>query len=279
MIEFPRTIVGGISVSRLIIGSNWFLGFSHTSAAKDRFIKSYQDRQKISEVLAVFLEHGVDTVMAPPNPLLYEAVREAQDRAGRKMVLVISPLFNLLPGGPPEMEPERAFDECAANGVDICIPHQAMTDALLDRMHNVIRDIDRYTGMIRERGMIPGLSTHMPETIVVADNTGADVETYIQIYNAAGFMMSMEADWVMRVIKNARKPVMVIKPLAAGRLLPPVGLAFAWNTIRDQDMVAVGTTTPDEAREIIDLSLDFINRRLPDNVLQKTRSKRSMDVI
>jgi threonine dehydrogenase-like Zn-dependent dehydrogenase len=55
---------------------------------------------------------------------------------------------------------------------------------------------------------------------------------------------------------------------ANGRLIPAVGLAFAWNTIRDQDMVTVGTTTPDEARECIDLSLDFLARRLPENQLQ-----------
>jgi hypothetical protein len=80
----------------------------------------------------------------------------------------------------------------------------------------------------------------------------------------------------MRVIKNARKPVLTIKPLAAGRLLPPVGLAFVWNTIRNQDLVAIGTTTPDEAREVIELSLDFLSRRLPDNELQTTRSKKSL---
>jgi hypothetical protein len=80
----------------------------------------------------------------------------------------------------------------------------------------------------------------------------------------------------MRIIRNAKKPVMTIKPLAAGQLLPPVGLAFVWNTIRDQDMVTIGTTTPDEAREVIDLSLDYLNRRLPDTELQATRSKASL---
>ena len=124
--------------------------------------------------------------------------------------------------------------------------------------------------------MIPGLSTHMPETVPIADSTGADVETYIQIYNAAGFMMQVEVDWVMRIIRNAKKPVTTIKPLAAGKLIPPVGLAFVWNTIRDQDMVNIGTTTPDEAREVIALSLDFLDRRIPKNELQKTRSKRSL---
>jgi hypothetical protein len=134
-----------------------------------------------------------------------------------------------------------------------------------------------YTAMIRERGMIPGLSTHMPETVVIADKTGADIETYIQIYNAAGFLMTVEADWVMRIISNAKKPVMTIKPLAAGKLLPVVGLTFVWNTIRDQDMVAIGTTTADEAREVIDLSLTLLERRLPDNELQRTRSKKSLE--
>jgi len=69
---------------------------------------------------------------------------------------------------------------------------------------------------------------------------------------------------------------MTIKPLAAGSILPSVGLAFVWNTIRDQDMVTIGTTTPDEAREIVNLSLDFLNRRMPENELQKTRSKASI---
>ena len=102
------------------------------------------------------------------------------------------------------------------------------------------------------------------------------METYIQIYNAAGFLMQVEADWVMRIISEAKKPVMTIKPLAAGKLLPVVGLAFVWNTIRDQDMVVIGTTTPEEARESIELSLSLLEKRIPDNELQKTRSKNSL---
>lgn len=277
MSDFPRTNVGGLSVSRLIIGTNWFRGFSHTSNAKDCFIKSYQTSKNIADILTVFMQSGVDTIMGGNlPPLMLDAIKEAEDRTGRKIINVITPHFNILPGGDLETEPERVFDACKEMGADICMPHQAITDALIDKMHGKIRDIDKYTKMIRERGMIPGLSTHMPETVKIADDTNADVETYIQIYNSAGFLMQVEADWVMRIIKNAKKPVMTIKPLAAGRILPPVGLAFAWNTIRDQDMVTIGTTTPDEAREVIDLSLDFLNRRLPDNKLQTTRSKKSL---
>ena len=277
MTEFPRTMVGGISLPRLLVGTNWFLGYSHTSVAKDNFIKSYQTRERIADILTVFLERGVNAVMGMPVPMMRDAIKEAQDRTGREMILILTPHFNILPGGPPELEPGRVFDECKALGATFCMPHQCVTDALLDRMHHVIRDIDRYSAMIRERGMVPGLSTHMPEAVHIADKTGADVETYIQIYNAIGFLMQVEVDWVMRVIRNAKKPVMTIKPLAAGGLLPPVGLAFVWNTIRDQDLVTIGTTTPDEAREVIDLSLDYLNRRIPDHELQTTRSKKSLE--
>jgi hypothetical protein len=270
-------MVGGVSLPRLIIGSNWFLGYSHTSKAKDTFIKTYQDRDSVAEILAVFMNRGIDAVMGPYSEKLEEAVQEAEQRTGEEMIRIITPHFNILPDGPEEMEPERVFDACKEMGATFCMPHQCITDALMDRMHKEIRDIDTYTTMIRERGMIPGLSTHMPESVVYADETGADVETYIQLYNAAGFLMQVEADWVMRIIQNAKKPVMTIKPLAAGRLLPVVGLSFVWNTIRDQDMVTIGTTTPDEAREVIDISLNLLEKRSPDNELQRTRSKSSLD--
>ena len=276
MADFPRTMVGGVSVSRLVIGSNWFQGYSHISKAKDRFIRGFQTPENIADILTAFMNAGVDTILGMPEPMLRDAIADAQDRTGRKAYLMVIPGFNILPGGDPEAEPERVFDTCKELGATFCLPHQCVTDRLLDLLHREIRDLGKYTRMIRERSMIPGLSTHVPETVTVADATGVDVETYIQIYNAAGFLMHVEADWIMRVIKNAARPVIAIKPLAAGRLMPPVGLAFVWNTLRDQDMVAVGTTTPDEAKEVIELSLDFLNRRLPDNELQTTRSKQGL---
>jgi hypothetical protein len=276
MTEFPRTVVGGVSLPRLIIGSNWFLGWSHTSAAKDKFIKGYHDRDSVAEILTTFLEYGVDAVMGPMSEQLEEAVQEAEQRSGKAIIRVLTPHFNILADGPEESEPERVFDKAKALNATFCMPHQSMTDALIDRMYHRIRDIDVYTKMIRDRGMIPGLSSHMPESVVYADQTGADVETYIQLYNAAGFLLQVEADWVMRIIQNAKKPVMTIKPLAAGRLLPVVGLAFVWSTIRERDMVTIGTTTPAEAREVVEISLDLLDRRMPEYELQRTRSKSSL---
>ena len=278
MEQFPHTTVGGVSLPRLIAGSNWFLGYSHTSLAKDKFIKQHQTRERIAEVLTTFLENGIDAVMGPPSDLLEYATQDAEQKCGVKMLRIITPEFNVRPGGDPESEPGKIFDTCHSLGATFCLPHQAVTDALIDRTIGRIRDLDRYTRMIRERGMIPGLSTHMPEGVIYADRHNEDVETYLQIYNASGFLMQVEADWVMRVIHRAKKPVMTIKPLAAGRLLPLVGLSFVWSTIRPQDMVVIGTTTPDEVKEVVDISLDLLHKQVPEYELQKTRSKRSLEI-
>ncbi len=213
------------------------------------------------------------TWAAIPARWCWHAIHDAEQRAGRKMILILTPSFNLLPGGDPKNEPEPVLDHYQAIGTTFCFPHQCVTDALVDKRAGVIRDLDHYTKLIRERGMIPGLSTHMPESVIYADRQGADVESYIQIFNAAGFLMQVEPDWVLNVIQQAKKPVMTIKPLAAGRLLPIVGLSFVWSTLRPQDMVTIGTTTPAEAKEVINISLDLLHHRPPMTELQITRSK------
>jgi hypothetical protein len=276
MNEFPRIYVGGVSLPRLIVGSNWFLGYSHTSLAKDRLIRKWQTREQVTAILIAFLNEGVDAVMCPPSQLMEEAVQQAEQVVGRRMIRIVTPIFNIQPGGPFESEPEVMLDECLRLNATFCMPHQAVTDALLDRMSGEIRDLGKYTAMIRERGMIPGLSTHMPESVVYADRMQADVETYIQIYNAAGFLMQVEVDWVNRIIHEAQKPVMTIKPLAAGRLQPLVGLAFVWSTLRSQDMVTIGTSSPEEACEVVEISRSLLANQAPAYELQRTRSKLSL---
>ncbi|HUX15927.1 MAG TPA: hypothetical protein VMW52_05605 [Phycisphaerae bacterium] len=278
MADFPRTCIENISVSRMVIGTNWFLGYSHASAARDRFIKESLGRRQIADILEVFLRAGVDTLVGarPDAPQLTAAIADAEQRTGRKVVTITTPILKVQEGQADLDATARMLDEHAAMGFDICMPHQATTDSLVDRRLRRLTGMDRYLGMIRQRGMVPGLSTHMPETPIYADETNLDVASYMQIYNAAGFLMQIEVDWVHRMIWERAKPVLTLKPMAAGRLMPLVGLAFVWSTLRDIDMVAVGVLTPDEAREDIEISLSLLERRGPAVELQRTRSKASV---
>lgn len=278
MSSFPRTDVGGMSLSRMIIGTNWFLGYSHQTVAKDNLIREYQTVKKIADVIEVYLGAGVDTIMGLATlPILHDAIAEAQERTGKKVIVIDTPFIPVIPGGIDYDQLAPVLDASVAASASFCLPHMSATDALLDRTSRTVRGMDRACAMMRERGLIPGLSTHMPETPVYADESGLDVETYIQIYNALGFLMQVEVDWVHHIIQEVKKPVMTIKPMAAGRLSPLVGFAFVWNTIRDQDLVTVGALTPDEAKENIEISLSLLENRSPELKLQRTRSKVSVD--
>jgi hypothetical protein len=276
-------MVGGISLPRMIIGTNWFLGFSHTSVAKDEYIRQHvMERKKIADILEVFFRSGINAVIGmAAMPPLVEAVREAQDRTGVEGIIISSPHFPVGPETPSQGLDEsavaRVLDEQAALGTKICMPHQMTTDALLDRCTRKIRHMEVIMRMTRERGMVPGLSTHMPETIIYADESGLDTETYISIYNSAGFLMQLEVDWTGWIISQAKKPVLTIKPMAAGQVRPFQAMAFVWSTIRDQDMVAVGTMSPKEAEELIYHSNNILEKRNAMQVqLQETRSKNSV---
>lgn len=262
---FPKTSVGGVEISRLIIGTNWFLGYSHTSTAQDKFIKEIMTKERIVETILAFLNYDINAIMGPPNDLLVECIKECERISHKKLHYICTPW---------KIEEIKWAKD---NGATFCFPHQSVTDAYVNRKEKNLKGIEIWLEEIRKNGMIPGLSTHMPETIVYADKENLDVETYLQIYNALGFLCQIEIEWIAQIIKNARKPVMIIKPLAAGRITPFGGLPFVWTTIREIDMVTVGTMGPDEAREVVEISLSILERTKIEIELQKTRSKKSLE--
>jgi hypothetical protein len=140
------------------------------------------------------------------------------------------------------------------------MPHQHWTDGNLVANEKRIIGIERVTERIRALGMVPGLSTHRPETVRVCDQAGYDVATYIQIYNPIGFLCQVETDWVAKVINDTPKPVMCIKPLAAGRVLPTTGLSFVYNSIKPNDIVCIGTLSTYEAEDDIRISREILSQ-------------------
>jgi hypothetical protein len=279
--SFPRTVVGGLSVSRMIIGTNWFLGYSHTTSSKDALIRdTLPTPQKIADIMEVYFRAGVDTIMAPSSQLIADAIKETEDRTGTRGIYVATPAFPVTPRTPVDgfdpAEADRIIDECVRLKAAFCLPHTSTTDMMVDKCTREIRQFPPLCRKIREHGLIPGLSTHMPEAIIYADESGLDVDTYVSLYNSMGFLMQVEVDWLASIIRNAKKPVMTIKPFAAGQLRPFQALHFVWNSLRDQDMVTVGTMTPREAAEVIELSLGILEKRHANVDLQETRSKKSV---
>ena len=263
---FPRTTVGGLSISRMIMGTNNIMGGSHRTKARDVHIRGINNNAAaVADIIEAYMACGVDTILGclSRSEFALEGIRLAQERTDRKVNVVELAVFETHDTPQARQDAAAYIRRCRDVGVDICMPLHMYVEQLINKQKQTIDRIDDYLYMIREQGMIPGLSAHMPEVIQYADQNGYDVETYIQIYNASGFLMQIEVETIHRIIWQAKKPVITIKPLAAGHLNPFVGLTFVWNTIRPQDMVCVGCMTPDEARECVEYSLAALEHRPP----------------
>lgn len=263
---FPRTMVGNVSLPRLIIGCNWVSGFSHLSASGDSMIRQiHNSPESVSTIFEKFLDSDINAVLGlfGVDQNLLPAVNLAQERTGKKMILIDEPIINVDDTASARLEAKKKIDECAKRGATFCLPLHSCIEQLVNKNTMTINRLPDYLYMIREAGMIPGLSAHMPEIVQYADLNEYDVETYIEIYNCMGFLMQVEIESVHKIIHNAKKPVITIKPLAAGRTTPFVGLNFSFNTIREKDMVAIGCFNAGQAEEDIEISLAAIERRAP----------------
>ncbi|MCL2814315.1 MAG: hypothetical protein FWD23_06925 [Oscillospiraceae bacterium] len=264
---FPRTVIGGLSISRMIMGTNNIMGGSHRTFARDTHIKQINNNsQAVADIIQAYLAHGVDTVVGglAHNPFFLDGVKMAGSQTQNRIHMIELANVDTNDSADSRGSAAQYIKNCKNAGIDICLLHHYCIEQLVNKQKGKIERIEDYLYMIRENGMIPGFSAHMPEIVQYADNRGYDVETYIQIYNASGFLMQMEVETVHKIIWGAKKPVLTIKPMAAGHLNPFVGLTFVWNTIRDQDMVAVGCMTPGEVHECVEFSMAAIEHRKPD---------------
>lgn len=263
----PQVDIEGHKVGRLFIGTNWFLGYSHQSAARSNWIREYQTAERVAGVLEVCTAGGMNAVVSPISDLLTEAMQMQEERTGRHITWFITP------GGATTDELLGNIDRCAELGAEFCLPHTSWTDSRLHIVNTEITDWPKVSAHIRDCGMIPGLSTHRPEVIRVGDQAGYDIATYIQPYNALGFLCPVETDWIANVIRNTPKPVIIIKPFAAGRLNPITGLSFVFNTCKDTDVCCIGLLCEEEAREDLEIARQIFEQQKVAVELQYTRSK------
>ena len=74
--SFPRTEVAGVSLPRMLMGTNWVLGYSHTSGSADNMIKRvYGTKEAVCDMVEAYLQYDIDAIMAPmDSPVLLDAV-------------------------------------------------------------------------------------------------------------------------------------------------------------------------------------------------------------
>ncbi len=266
--KIPEVEISGIKVSRLICGTNTFNGYSHFSKARDVWLKRYFTIERIVEVLEKCQELGITSLLGPINEKTCQVQEELKKRSKEPMIWISTTLGWL------DKEKLREETKIASKmGNKLHAIHCSFVDSHLVSSKNKIEDIEDLLAYIRELGMIPGISTHRPETLTVLSNSSYDIEFVILPFNSVGFLSNLEVNWIAKMIREFPKPIIVIKPLAAGRLMPEQGIPFVLNNIKETDAVAIGVMSPEEVEEDVTIFLDTLMNRHTDRDLLSTPSK------
>lgn len=246
MVVFPTIPVEDVEIPKLLIGINSLLGWSHTSIGRDKWIRRYYTTRRIAKVFERCIELGVYGVLGPVWPKLIEAIKIAEKNTGQKMIFVSTTI-----GDPKDTEKQLKM----LNGLysPICCIHGGWIDSWPIENGRFI-GLERYLKMIRDAGMIPGIACHNGERLAMIDKGDYDVSIFATPVNKIGFYMFPNRESILNAIREAKRPVIAIKPLAGGRF--DEGRIYDWlKWVFEQkgvSAVCIGFMSREEAEEDIE---------------------------
>jgi len=252
---FPTFDVEDVSIPKVLIGINPFLGYSHFSEARTNFFKRiFKDAAAIADVIARSTELGVTGIYTPADKRIGEALDLVREKTGIRMNVVGTTYrtFDLA-----KMKDEIAL--LKSMGARICLLHGNMVDDLIDSVQRSISNVDRMLQMVRNEGLIPGIACHDARAILYADERGYDAKVYATPVNKIGFWMNPEG-LTLRIIRQTKKPVIALKPFASGRIEPEQGLEFTLSTT-GVTAVAIGVANHEEVVQDFQLAREFFSGR------------------
>jgi hypothetical protein len=260
------TTIGDFRVSRLLLGSNPFSGFSHQGIERDEAMVRYYTVARIKETLFEAERVGMTAFVARTDFHVIRMLLEYRDEGGK-----LAWMAQTCPEvGPTEVCVRRA----ARAGAPACHILGGVMDHLVatGRGDEVQAAID----LIRSKGMKAGIAGHTTEVFEWA-RENLDVDYYMcchynptprandpeHVHGAPEEYREEDREAMMRVIPTLAKPVIHYKIMAGGRNDPREALAFCGRHMRPQDMVCVGVFTGDNPRMLEDDARLFEENILP----------------
>jgi hypothetical protein len=158
---FPTMGIEGVEVPKALIGINSLLGWSHTSRGRDEWIRKYFTAKRVAEVFAHCINLGMHGVLGPVFPRLNEAIKIAEDMTGQKMIFISTTI------GDKETT-DQQVKTLKEIGSPICCIHGGWTDGWPVR-DGKLEGFERYLGIIRDAGIIPGVACHNADRLKMVD--------------------------------------------------------------------------------------------------------------
>ena len=231
------------SVSRFIIGSNPFSGFSHQSPQNDWAMRHYFTNARIKETLHEAETLGVNTVIARTDFHVMRLLFEYWDEGGSLQWFAQTC---------PEVGSHAAcIQRASAFGAKACHLHGGVMDNAFAQ--GKLDDVQPALDLCREKGMLAGIAAHNPHVIEWAEEH-LDLDYYMCCYynperrdehaehnpNSPEQYLEEDRQAMTNLFAQLSRPVIHYKIMAAGRNNPQAAFAFAASHLRPNDAVCVG---------------------------------------
>lgn len=248
----PKVKFGKHEITRLIVGSNPFYGYSHFNRILDEHMREWYTQDRRMEVLHKCERQGIGTWQVHYNDQPISDYKRYRAEGGKMNVILLAD-FEL-------MNNPKLIPEVAKLGVLGIGHHGNRTD---ERFRNGEKDKVRdFLKAVRDSGVMAGLSAHNPAVIDEVESAGWDIDYYqtclyrvsrtpeearAQFGEAPVGETYMEKDpeRMCKMIRQTRKPCLAFKALAAGRSIKSpqtieAAFRFAYANIKPTDVLIVG---------------------------------------
>jgi len=226
-----------LDLPKLMLGTSPFIGAGQFgSKSLDYRMRFFENPDNMTRLFVHSASIGVKAVQLVGYQPLVEALMKAEEIAGDFFVVVTIPRGDF------------------ASNLDLVSPlepefvsvHAQFCDENNSRLNEWI-------DMIMDIGAKPAASTHSPgSTIPLLDELG--FEAYLAPVNTLGYGMEPDIESTLKALKQTKKAVIAIKPLAAGKISPEKSV-FEY-IYRYADSIAVGITSEKEMEETYSAALE-----------------------
>jgi hypothetical protein len=229
--ELPKIYLGSLEVSRLILGSNPFFGYAHQPGEVGKQMSAYYTDERIMQVLDQAAELGVTAVASPPDPRWIKLFNDYLAKGGK-----LHTWIGQAHGNPTKMKEEisRAVQGGARA---VFVQGHRTEDYYAQGKFDQVRG---WVEHIKSLGVPAGLAAHNPEVHPAAEKAGFPTDFYFQCFYRPETYTPDLREKAVATIRQMTKPVIGYKILAAGRLTPEEGFAYAFQHLAAKDGVCVG---------------------------------------
>jgi len=255
----PKSKIGDMELSRVILGGNLMGGWAH---ARDliyvsKLVKAYHHDEKIFETLLLAEKCGINAILT--NPILCRVINDYWRRNIGKIQFISDC------GGEDLLQRVQMSVD---NGASACYVQGGVADLLIEQKNvGLIADA---LDLIRRNGLPAGIGAHKLETIQVCVDNGLEPDFWMKTLHHTRYWSAQppeerdniwcrKPDQTIAYMEALEQPWIAFKTLAAGAIAPREGIKYAFEN--GADFVCLGMYDF-QIVEDVNITLDILNGEL-----------------